>query len=38
MHVMYYELRVGFLDDIMIGCMLVPSICILVVDVLLLLD
>jgi hypothetical protein len=24
MHVMYYALRVGFLDDIVIGCMVVP--------------
>jgi hypothetical protein len=34
MHVIYCALCIGFLYDIMIGCILVPFHCILVVDVL----
>jgi hypothetical protein len=34
MHVIYCALHVGFLDDVVIGCMIVPFHFILVVDVL----
>jgi hypothetical protein len=34
MRVMYYALRIGFLDEVMIGCMVVHFHIILVVDVL----